>query len=49
MFLLDNQDYDPFKDFFNNFSKALSDDHRLTDIKDNIEANAIYTDTQKIS
>ena len=35
MFLLDNQDYDPFKDFFNNFSKALSDDHRLTDIKDN--------------
>ena len=25
----------PFKDFFNNFSKALSDDHRLTDIKDN--------------
>jgi HSP20 family protein len=35
MFLLDDQDYDPFKDFFNNFSKALSDDHRLTDIKDN--------------
>lgn len=35
MFLLDNQDYDPFKDFFNNFSKALSDDHRLTDVKDN--------------
>ena len=34
MFLLDNQDYDPFKDFFNNFSKALSDDHRLTDVKD---------------
>ena len=35
MFLLDDQDYDPFKDFFNNFSKALSDDHRLTYIKDN--------------
>lgn len=35
MFLLDNEDYDPFTDFFTTFGKALNTDRRLTDIKDN--------------
>ena len=40
MFLLDNEDYDPFKDFFTTFGKAISDEHRLTDIKD---SGDVYT------
>ena len=35
MFLLDNEDYDPFTDFFTTFGKALNTDRSLTDIKDN--------------
>jgi HSP20 family protein len=35
MFLLDNENYDPFTDFFTTFGKALNDDRRLTDVKDN--------------
>ena len=35
MFLLDNENYDPFTDFFTTFGKVLNDDRRLTDVKDN--------------
>jgi len=40
MFLLDNENYDPFKDFFTTFGKVLNDEHRLTDIKD---SGDVYT------
>ena len=34
MFLVDNENYDPFKDFFTTFGKVFDDERRLTDIKD---------------
>ena len=50
MFLLDNEDYDPFTDFFTTFGKALNTDRRLTDTsfdgpdelwRGNIETNIV--------
>ena len=35
MFLIDNENYDPFKDFFTTFGKVFEDEHRITDVKDN--------------
>ena len=35
MFLIDNNEYDPFTDLFSTFSRSLHEDPRLTDIKDN--------------
>ena len=35
MFLIDNNEYDPFADLFSTFSRSLREDPRLTDIKDN--------------
>lgn len=35
MFLIDNENYDPFKDFFTTFGKVFDDEHRITDVKDN--------------
>tara|TARA_R110002020_G_scaffold354675_5_gene567424 strand:+ start:295 stop:684 length:390 start_codon:yes stop_codon:yes gene_type:complete len=34
MFLVDNENYDPFKDFFTTLGKVVDDEHRITDIKD---------------
>jgi len=45
MFLLDNENYDPFTDFFTTFGKVLNDDRRLTDIKDNGD---VYTVSIKL-
>ena len=35
MFLIDDNEYDPFADLFSTFSRSLREDPRLTDIKDN--------------
>ena len=35
MFLIDDNEYDPFSDLFSTFSRAIREDPRLTDIKDN--------------
>ena len=40
MFLVDNQNYDPFKDFFTTFDKVFDDERRITDIKD---SGDVYT------
>ena len=35
MFLIDDSEYDPFSDLFSTFKRAIREDPRLTDIKDN--------------
>lgn len=35
MFLIDDNEYDPFTDLFSTFRRAINEDPRLTDIKDN--------------
>ena len=35
MFLLDDSEYDPFRDLFSTFNRSLREDPRLADIKDN--------------
>tara|TARA_Y100000296_G_scaffold81041_1_gene107391 strand:+ start:342 stop:692 length:351 start_codon:yes stop_codon:yes gene_type:complete len=35
MFLIDDNEYDPFTDLFSTFKRAINEDPRLTDIKDN--------------
>ena len=40
MFLIDDQNYDPFKDFFTTFGKVFDDERRITDIKD---SGDVYT------
>ena len=35
MFLIDDNEYDPFSDLFSTFKRAIHEDPRLTDIKDN--------------
>ena len=40
MFLIDNENYDPFKDFFTTFGKVFDDERRITDVKD---SGDVYT------
>ena len=35
MFLIDDNEYDPFSDLFSTFNRVIREDPRLTDIKDN--------------